>query len=85
LPELESILRPDDWVVIAADHGCDPSFPGSDHTREHIPVIVFGPQVSPKFIGQRDTFADIGQSIADHLLGMRPKPWLANGISFCDE
>lgn len=67
LPELEQVLQPDDIVIIAADHGCDPTWPGSDHTREHIPVLMFGPKVKPGFIGRRDSFADIGQTIAQHL------------------
>ncbi|WP_133128398.1 phosphopentomutase [Legionella nagasakiensis] len=78
LPELEALLKPGDMVVIAADHGCDPTFPGSDHTREHIPVLAFGPEVKGRFIGRRDTFADVGQSLAEHLnVGM-----LSHGISF---
>lgn len=67
LTELQALLQDDDIVVIAADHGCDPTFPGSDHTREHIPVLVFGPKLKGKFIGRRDTFADIGQSLAQYL------------------
>lgn len=78
LPELEALLKPDDLVVIAADHGCDPTLPGSDHTREHIPVLVYGPGLTSRFIGRRDTFADIGQSIAQHL-ELSP---LAHGVSF---
>ncbi|KTC66601.1 phosphopentomutase (plasmid) [Legionella adelaidensis] len=78
LPELEAILQPDDIVVIAADHGCDPTFPGSDHTREHIPVLVFGPLLKSKFIGRRDSFTDIGQTLAQHL-GIDP---LMRGVSF---
>lgn len=78
LPELDAVLKPGDLVVIAADHGCDPTFPGSDHTREHIPALAYGPGVSSHFIGRRDSFADIGQSIADHL-GIDP---LSRGISF---
>ncbi len=78
LPELQAILKPQDVVVIAADHGCDPTFPGSDHTREHIPVLMFGPNVGSKFIGRRDTFADIGQSLAEYL---QISP-LEEGISF---
>ncbi len=78
IPELVKQLKEDDIVVIAADHGCDPTWPGSDHTREHIPVLVFGPQLQGKSIGARQTFADIGQSIAAHL---RIKP-LSRGISF---
>lgn len=64
LPELEAILAPDDCIIMTADHGCDPTFPGTDHTREHIPVIAFGQKVGKKWIGRRETFADIGQSIA---------------------
>lgn len=78
LPELDALLKADDIVVIAADHGCDPTFPGSDHTREHIPVLVYGPGLSTRFIGRRDTFADIGQSLAEHL---HIKP-LSHGLSF---
>lgn len=66
LPELEKLLQPDDIVVITADHGCDPTWPGSDHTREHIPVLVFGPKIKPENIGRRETFADIGQSLAKY-------------------
>jgi phosphopentomutase len=78
LTQLEQALRADDLVILAADHGCDPTFPGSDHTREHIPVIAFGPKIKSKFIGRRESFADIGQSIAKHL-GISP---LQNGLSF---
>lgn len=67
IPELEAILQPGDCVVLTADHGCDPTWEGSDHTREHIPVLAFGPDISPGSIGRRATFADIGQSIATQL------------------
>jgi phosphopentomutase len=67
LPELEARLRPDDLVVLSADHGCDPTWPGTDHTREFVPVIAFGPRIAPGDIGKRDSFADIGQSVARHL------------------
>lgn len=78
LPELEALLEPDDIVFIAADHGCDPTFPGSDHTREHIPVLAFGQNVKSRFIGRRETFADIGQSIAEYCKLDK----LAHGVSF---
>lgn len=78
LPELEALLRDDDCVVLTADHGCDPTFPGSDHTREHIPAIAFGPKIGSQWVGRRETFADIGQSIA-HFMGIEP---LKHGISF---
>ncbi len=73
LPELERALRPGDVAVISADHGCDPTWQGSDHTREHVPVIAFGPGVKPGSIGRRESFADIGQSLAGHL-GLPPLP-----------
>jgi phosphopentomutase len=64
LPELMGLMAEDDVMFICADHGCDPTWPGSDHTREHIPVLAYGHKVSPGALGKRDTFADIGQSIA---------------------
>lgn len=78
LPELDAWLNDDDVVIIAADHGCDPTMPGSDHTREHIPILAFGPKLSSQFIGRRETFADIGQSIADYM-GVAS---LKHGVSF---
>lgn len=78
LPELQALLKDDDVIVIAADHGCDPTFPGSDHTREHIPVLLFGPKTPSRFIGRRDSFADVGQSLAQYL-GIEP---LLHGVSF---
>lgn len=71
LPEFEKLMRPDDIAVITADHGCDPTQQGSDHTRENIPVLFFGPDISAGPIGKRETFADIGQTIAKHL-GLKP-------------
>jgi len=78
LPLLEKEMRDTDIAIITADHGCDPTWPGSDHTREHVPVLVFGPSIKPGSLGKRETFADIGQSIATHL-GL---PSLAYGTSF---
>lgn len=64
LPTLLAQLRADDIVILSADHGCDPSWPGSDHTRENIPVLVYGERVAARSLGRRSTFADIGQSLA---------------------
>jgi len=64
LPELTASMNDDDLLIVCADHGCDPSWPGSDHTREHIPVLARGAAVSSGSIGKRETFADIGQSLA---------------------
>ncbi|MBA2657682.1 MAG: phosphopentomutase [Tatlockia sp.] len=80
LPELINSLQDNDLIVITADHGCDPTFPGSDHTREHIPVLVYGPKTKSQFIGRRDSFADVGQSLAEYM-GLKP---LDYGISFLD-
>ncbi|MDY4179766.1 MAG: phosphopentomutase [Escherichia coli] len=66
LPELMSLLRDDDILILTADHGCDPTWTGTDHTREHIPVLVYGPKVKPGSLGHRETFADIGQTLAKY-------------------
>ncbi|MNT83979.1 Phosphopentomutase [compost metagenome] len=71
LPELIAKLRHDDLLVLTADHGNDPTWPGTDHTREQIPILVFSPSLSQGEIGIRSTFADIGESIA-HWLGLAP-------------
>ncbi len=71
LPELLQLLESDDLLILTADHGCDPTWPGSDHTREHIPVLALGAGVKAGSLGQRETFADIGQSVASHF-GLSP-------------
>jgi len=60
-------LGPGDLAVITADHGCDPTWKGTDHTRECVPVLLFGPPVLPGSAGMRETFADVGQTVAAHL------------------
>jgi len=67
VPPLRATMRPGDVGIITADHGCDPTFPGSDHTREYVPVLAFGESVTPGPIGRRSGFADIGQSLAARL------------------
>jgi phosphopentomutase len=71
LPELAARLKPGDLAVITADHGNDPTFRGNDHTREHVPVLAFGPGIPPGELGRRETFADIGATVAAHL-GLPP-------------
>lgn len=78
LPEFEKAMRPGDIAIITADHGCDPTRDGSDHTREYVPVLAFGPNLPSGPIGKRETFADIGQTIAKHL-GLSP---LKHGTAF---
>ena len=75
LPELEKLMGEDDIALITADHGCDPTFKGTDHTREHVPVVFFGQNIKSKNIGKRDSFADMGQTLA-HYFGIEP---LAHG------
>jgi phosphopentomutase len=66
LCELLPRLKPDDLLVITADHGCDPTWSGTDHTREQVPVLVLG-GYSARLIGPRASFADVAASIARHL------------------
>ncbi|VAW37731.1 Phosphopentomutase [hydrothermal vent metagenome] len=66
LPELEAIMQTNDIALITADHGCDPTFPGSDHTREHVPVLFFGESITVQNIGKRDSFADMGQTLGKY-------------------
>lgn len=80
LPELLAALRSDDLLILSADHGNDPTWPGSDHTREHVPILALGAGVRPGSLGVRDTFADIGQSLAAHF-GLPP---LDYGTSFLE-
>ena len=64
LSEIQNVLEEEDIVFITADHGCDPTYKGTDHTRENVPVLMFGKKVLGQFIGGRDTYADIAQTIA---------------------
>ena len=65
LPEFESALRPGDLAIFTADHGCDPTVPGTDHTREYVPLLAFGPQVRADVnLGLRASLSDIGQTVA---------------------
>jgi phosphopentomutase len=67
IPEIEAALSSGDLVIITADHGNDPSWRGSDHTREHVPILSFGAGVKQSNIGRRESFADIGASVLAHL------------------
>ncbi|HSB26515.1 MAG TPA: phosphopentomutase, partial [Pyrinomonadaceae bacterium] len=66
LPEIEMAMRENDLMIITADHGNDPTFPGSDHTREYAPLIVYGKEAKSTNLGTRKSLADIGQTIADN-------------------
>lgn len=81
LPEVFSKLRDDDVLMITADHGCDPLYRGTDHTRERVPLLVYGKTVKPVDLGERNTYSDIAATVAD-LLGV---PYTLNGTSFAKE
>ena len=65
-------LGPRDMLMITADHGCDPAYPGTDHTREYVPLLVYGPRLPAKPLGVRRTFADVGASVLD-AFGLPPE------------
>ncbi|MDU0338722.1 phosphopentomutase [Bosea rubneri] len=67
LPTLEARLRAGDLAIITADHGNDPSWPGTDHTREHVPILAFEPDVAAGPIGRRESFADIAAKLGTWL------------------
>ncbi len=82
LPEITAALRPGDLLIITADHGNDPSAPGTDHTREYIPILNFSPSISKgKNMGVRNSFADIAATIAEAL----DVPLKTPGVSFFQE
>ena len=83
LPEVVATLGDDDWLFLTADHGCDPTAPGTDHTREFTPMVAFSPGgTAGRRLADRATFADLGATIADlfavpfrrprHLVRQRP-------------
>jgi phosphopentomutase len=78
VPDLHAALRPGDMLVLTADHGNDPTWPGTDHTREQVPVLAVGPGISFGSIGTRSSLADVGASVAAHL-GI---VWRGPGTSF---
>ena len=78
VPRLLAEVREQDLVIFTADHGNDPTTPSTDHSRERVPLLAYGPRVRPVPLGERSTFADIGQTVAE-FLGVSP---LDSGRSF---
>jgi phosphopentomutase len=77
------LMRPDDVLMITADHGCDPTFRGSDHTREHVPLLVYRPGRPGLSLGIRESFADVAQSLADFFSASKyPREGNSRGKSF---
>ncbi|MGQ9919374.1 MAG: phosphopentomutase [Bryobacteraceae bacterium] len=80
LPSLEARLHDGDLVILTADHGCDPTTPSTDHNREYVPLLAFGPGAARgRTLGQRASLADIGQTIAHNFGTSTPA-----GTSFLD-
>jgi phosphopentomutase len=80
IPRFLRQVRDDDLIIFTADHGNDPTTPSTDHSRECVPVLAFGPRVRPVALGELATFADMGQTIAE-FLGVQP---LDAGTSFLE-
>ena len=81
LVELLPLLGEEDRLIITADHGCDPSTPSTDHSREYVPILIWGKNLKPYDLGVRRSYADLGKTIAD---------WFAisnslDGTSFAEE
>ena len=67
IPDIQRAMGKDDCLILTADHGCDPTFRGSDHTREYVPVLVYGKSLEGGVnLGTRKTLADMGQTIAEN-------------------
>jgi phosphopentomutase len=82
LPEIIDHLTPEDALILTADHGNDPTHHGTDHTREYVPVLVYGNQIKPGAeFGRRSTLADLGATIAELL----NTPYQGAGTSFAGQ
>lgn len=81
LPSLLSRMRRGDLLIVTADHGCDPSTPSTDHSREYVPVLVYGDGVKAVNLGTRGTFSDVAATVADYL----KVPYSLCGASFLEE
>jgi phosphopentomutase len=80
MPRILERLRPGDVLALTADHGCDPTTPSTDHTREYVPLIVHAPGRAPRALGTRGSFADLGATVSEHF-GIPPM----SGTSFLAE
>ena len=82
IPDLIGAMNADDVLILTADHGCDPTVPGTDHTREYIPILMYGQSIKHGVnLGTRDTYSDIGATVLD-LLGIAP---CLHGSSFQEQ
>ncbi|MBQ9505149.1 MAG: phosphopentomutase, partial [Lachnospiraceae bacterium] len=68
LPEIMSLMKEDDLLILTADHGCDPGYTATtDHTREHVPLLIYGKKLEPRNIHTRKTYADIARTVVAYL------------------
>ena len=67
LPEIISSMKDEDILFITSDHGCDPTTPSTDHSREYTFLLMYGKNITPQNLGTRETFSDIGKTIATYL------------------
>ena len=67
LPEMMSLLREEDLLIVTADHGCDPGTPSTDHSREYVPLLVFGKGLAGRDLGVRETFSDVAATVGEYL------------------
>ena len=74
-------MRKGDLLIVTADHGCDPSTPSTDHSREYVPVLAYGDGVKAVNLGTRGTFSDVAATVADYL----EVPYSLCGASFLEE
>jgi phosphopentomutase len=82
LPEVLNLLKSDDLLIITADHGCDPTTPSTDHSREYVPLLVYGKSIKNNVnLGIRKSFSDVGKTIAEIFKVSGTK----NGVSFLKE
>ncbi|REL26852.1 phosphopentomutase [Thalassotalea euphylliae] len=81
IAEIKAVMQDDDLLLFTADHGCDPTWHGSDHTREYVPVLAYHSSIKSVNLGERETFADIGQTIVELFEVIK----LSYGTSFLDE
>lgn len=78
LPQIMEFLSDNDMLLISADHGCDPTFKGTDHTREYVPILAFQKGANGSSLGIRNSFCDVAQSVAD-FFGVSP---MKEGVTF---
>ncbi len=82
LPEIEDEMDDRDILILTADHGCDPTTPSTDHSRERVPLLIVGKPVKKNiYVGERETFADLGQTVAE----IYDAPPTKDGVSFAKE